>query len=161
MIEGQLSEFRFILDVHLGKLAKLLRLFGFDTICNPDFDDMDIIRFSESDSRIILTRDKGLLRNSKISYGLRILSQDPDEQLREVFRGFALKDHINPFIRCMECNALVEKVMREEIEDRVLQGTLKFYSVFKKCPGCGRIYWEGSHYERMKKYVDSLIKDVN
>jgi uncharacterized protein len=161
MIKSQISDFRFILDVHLGKLAKLLRLFGFDTICNPDFDDMDIIRFSVSDSRMILTRDKELLMNSRIAEGLRILSQDPDEQLREVFRGLALKGHINPFIRCMECNTLVEKVMKEDIADKVLPATLKFYFEFKKCPGCGNIYWEGSHYERMKKYIDSVIKDVN
>jgi len=161
MIEKPSSDIKFILDVHLGKLAKSLRLFGFDAFCDTNFDDIEIIRFSLSDKRIILTRDKDLLIRKDVIDGYRILSQKPDEQLKEVFRWFDLKSRINPFTRCMECNGLLEEVLKEEIINRLFPKTREYYYCFKRCTVCNRIYWEGSHYERMRKYIDSLIKDVN
>jgi uncharacterized protein len=161
MTEKLPSEIRFILDVHLGKLAKSLRLFGFDAFYDTDFDDIDIIRFSLSDKRIILTRDKELLKSRDAAPGFRILSQKPDEQLTEVFRRFGLKSQVKPFTRCTECNSLLEDVPKEKIIHRLYPKTCEYYFSFKKCPGCDRIYWEGSHYERMRKYIDSVIKDVN
>lgn len=161
MCEPQMSDIKFILDVHLGKLAKFLRLFGFDASCDTDLNDLEIIRFSLSESRIILTRDKDLLLSKDVINGYRILSQKPDEQLKEVFRKYDLANHINPFTRCTICNGLLEEVPKEEIIHRLFPGTSEFYSEFKMCEQCSRIYWEGSHYERMRKYIDSVIKDVN
>jgi uncharacterized protein len=161
MTEDPLSGIRFILDVHLGKLAKRLRLFGFDAFLNPDFNDNEIITFSLTEKRIILTRDKELLASSKIADGYRVLSQYPEEQLREVFIRYDLKSRIRPFIRCMECNSLLEGAGKEDIADLLYPKAREYYLNFKKCPGCGRIYWEGSHYKRMSKYIDSVIKDVN
>jgi uncharacterized protein len=161
MNEKPLSDIRFILDVHLGKLAKYLRLFGFDTFCDTNFNDYEIISFSLSDNRTILTRDKDLLLRKEVTDGYRIISQKPEEQLKEVFRRFDLKSRINPFTRCMECNGLLEDVMKEEIVHRLYHKTREYYYDFKRCPVCDRIYWEGSHYERMRKNIDSLIKDVN
>jgi uncharacterized protein with PIN domain len=161
MGEDPITDPRFILDVHLGRLARFLRLLGFDAYWENDLDDYEIIRCSVNDRRIILTRDKGLLANSQAINGYRILSQKPDEQLMEVFIRFDLKGHTQPFSRCMECNGLLDPVNKEEISDFLLPGTREYYSDFKKCSGCGRIYWEGSHYERMRKYIDSVIKGVN
>jgi uncharacterized protein with PIN domain len=161
MNEKPIDEFRFILDVHLGKLAKSLRLFGFDAFIDLSFNDSEIIRYSLSDNRIILTRDKELLMRKNINYGYRILSQKPGEQLKEVFRHFDLKFRINPFTRCMECNGLLQKVPKEEIINRLFTKTIEHFTDFKKCTLCDRIYWEGSHYERMRKFVFSVIKDVN
>jgi uncharacterized protein len=155
------TEIRFILDVHLGKLAKSLRLFGFDAYCDKNLDDSEIITFSLSEKRTILTRDKELLKNRNVVDGFRIISQKPDEQLKEVFRHYDLKDRINPFTRCTECNGMLEVVSKEDIASRLFPKTLAYYSSFKRCPDCNRIYWEGSHYERMRKYIDSVIKDVN
>lgn len=161
MSEKPLSDIRFILDVHLGKLAKSLRLLGFDAFCDTSFDDSKIIRLSLSDRRIILTRDKELLSRKDVIDGYRIISQKPDEQLKEVFRRFDLKNQINPFTRCMECNGLLDDVMKAEIIHRLHPKTREYYGNFKRCQVCDRIYWEGSHYDRMRKYIDSLIKDVN
>jgi uncharacterized protein with PIN domain len=161
MMREPSSEIRFILDVHLGKLAKSLRLFGFDAYCDKNLDDREIIRFSLSDKRIILTRDKELLRSRDVVDGFRIISQKPEEQLKEVFRNYDLKSRINPFTRCTECNGMLEEVRKEDVVSRVFPKTLEYYSSFKRCIVCDRIYWEGSHYERMRKYIDSVIKDVN
>lgn len=156
-----MDRIKFTLDVHLGKLAKLLRLCGFDSYFDRDYDDQEIIRFSESANRIILTRDKQLLKSRDVTAGYCVRSQDPDEQLREVLQHFDLKDKVNPFSRCMECNSLLENVLKEKITEYLLPGTKVYYQNFKKCPGCARIYWEGSHYERMRKYITSVIKTVN
>jgi uncharacterized protein len=161
MSEKPMSNIKFILDVHLGKLARSLRLFGFDAYCDLNLNDNEIIRYSLSDRRIILTRDKQLLLRKDAIDGLRIISQYPDEQLKEVLRKFDLKRRINPFIRCMECNGSLEDVTKEEIINRLFPMTREHYFNFKKCTVCDRIYWEGSHYERMRKYIDSVIKDVN
>jgi len=161
MIETPLSDIKFILDVHLGKLAKLLRLLGFDTYLDPGFDDGEIVRFSKSDKRIILTRDKALLIRKDVREGYRIISQEPGEQLKEVLGRFELKNHIKPFTRCTECNGLLAEVQKEEIVHRLFPRTIEYYSCFKKCTVCDRIYWEGSHYERMRKYIDLIINDVN
>jgi uncharacterized protein len=161
MREKPLSDIKFILDVHLGKLARSLRLFGFDAFCDLNYNDNEIIKYSLSDKRIILTRDKELLLRKDVIDGFRILSQNPDEQLKQVLRRFDLKSRINPFIRCMECNGSLEEVTKEDIINRLFPKTREYYFNFKKCKVCDRIYWEGSHYERMRKYIDSVIKDVN
>jgi uncharacterized protein with PIN domain len=161
MSEKPLSDIKFILDVHLGKLAKSLRLFGFDAFCDTNYNDSEIIRFSLFDNRTILTRDKELLIRKDVINGYRILSQKPDEQLKEVLSKFDLKSRINPFTRCTECNGILETVPKEEIIHRLFPKTREFYHNFKKCTVCDRIYWDGSHYERMRLYIDSVIKDVN
>jgi uncharacterized protein len=161
MKANPLLNIKFTLDVHLGKLAKSLRLCGFDAYYDTNYSDEEIIRFSLSDDRIILTRDKELLKSKDVTRGYRIRSQYVDEQLREVFLRFDLHNKVKPFSRCMECNGLLEEVRKEEIIDRLSPKTSEFYQNFKKCSGCDKIYWEGSHYERMKKYIDSLIKNVN
>jgi hypothetical protein len=161
MSKNPFPDIKFILDVHLGKLARSLRLFGFDAYCDPNFNDNEIISYAGAYKRIILTRDKELLSRKEVIDGFRVLSQDPDEQLKEVIRRFDLISRVNPFIRCMECNGPLEEVTKEEIIDRLFPKTREFYSNFKRCTVCARIYWEGSHYERMRKYVDSVIKDVN
>jgi uncharacterized protein len=156
-----LRDMKFILDVHLGKLAKYLRLCGFDTSYQADYSDQEIISHSLSDKRIILTRGVNLLKNKQVTHGYWIRSQHLNEQLIEVFRRFDLKNQIRPFSLCMECNGLLADVSKMEILDRLFPKTGLYYMKFKKCPDCDRIYWEGSHYEKMKKYVDSIIKNVN
>jgi uncharacterized protein len=159
--EKPLRDLKFILDVHLGKLAKYLRLCGYDCCYRTDYNDQEIISLSLEDKRIILTRDVGLLKNRLVTHGYRIRSPHLNEQLKEVFHRFDLKKQIRPFSRCMECNGLLTDISKEDILKRLLPGTLEYYENFKKCTCCDRIYWEGSHYERMRKYIDCIIKDVN
>lgn len=147
---------RFILDVHLGKLAKYLRLYGFDSVYRNDLDDGEIISLAESEKRIILTRDKELLKNSRITRGYWLRSQKSNEQLKEVLLRFDLIHAVNPFKRCMECNSLLKTVSKESIMSKLEPGTKKCYNEFRQCTGCSRIYWKGSHYDRMMRFIQGF-----
>lgn len=148
--------FRFIADVHLGKLARYLRLCGFDTLFSNNYADPEIMDLSNSDKRIILTCDKLLLENKKALNGFLVKSQKPEDQLKEVFTGLRLKDSVRPFTRCMECNSLLEEVEKETIIELLEPRTREFYDNFSICSSCNHIYWEGSHYEKMKRFIEKL-----
>lgn len=151
-----LRETRFSLDVHLGKLLKYLRLLGFDAILDKDLDDKEIIEKAVQENRIILTRDKLLLRNKLVTHGYWIRSTSPQLQTVEVVRKFDLRGMMKPFTRCLECNSILEPVEKEEIEDKIPPRTRMFYNDFRICHGCDRIYWEGSHYQRMIGFVNRI-----
>ena len=153
-----LRDLKFISDVHLGKLSKYLRLCGFDTYYHVCCNDQEIINLAVSNKRIILTRDRELLKNKQVTHGYWIRSQHLDEQLEEVFLRFDLKNQILLFSRCMECNGILTDVSKENILYRLLPRTRQYYQKFKKCPDCDRIYWDGPHYERMKGYIENIIK---
>jgi len=154
-----LREVKFILDAHLGRLAKYLRLCGFDTLFNGNYTDPEIVDIAEKEKRIILTRDRGILKNKRVTHGYWIRSQKHDEQLKEVLTRFDLKGQVRLFTRCIRCNTLLEEVRKEDITDRLQEKTKRYYSEFKRCPGCDRIYWEGSHYENMTKCITKIITD--
>jgi uncharacterized protein with PIN domain len=156
--ERPLRDPKFIADVHLGKLASYLRLFGFDTYFSTDSKDRDIINISLSDKRIILTRDRELLKNKRVTHGYWIRSVYPDAQIKDVLLRFDLKNKLAPFTRCMECNGLLEDVSKKEILNRLLPKTRQYYRKFKRCRQCNRIYWNGSHYRRMKERIKMLKK---
>jgi len=120
----------FILDVHLGKLAKKLRLLGFDTIYSNTYSDMEIVQRALDENRIILTRDRGLLKIKNVIHGYWIRSQNPDIQIEEIIKGFNLYPWIKPFFRCMECNGVIRKVQKEKIIDRLQYRTKKYYNDF-------------------------------
>jgi uncharacterized protein with PIN domain len=147
---------KFILDVHLGRLSKYLRLCGFDTFFDAGLNDSEIIDLSLKEHRIILTRDRGLLKNKLVTHGCWIRSTNPVRQVKEVLQRFDLRNALHPFIRCMECNGMLVDVPKEEILDKLPPRTKDYYTEFKKCTGCGKIYWEGSHYERMKQFLISF-----
>ena len=147
---------KFIADVHLGKLARKLRLLGFDTYFESNLDDNEIIRMSLAESRIVLSRDKELINNSRITQGYRILSSDPREQIREVMIRFDLQNNLNPFSRCIDCNGMIENVSKESVNEYLPPKTRQYFDEFFRCHDCGKIYWEGSHYENMKKQIQNL-----
>ncbi len=158
--EKPLRDLKFILDIHLGKLTKYLRLFGFNTYYLKDYNDHEIINIALSDKRIILTRDVDLLKNKKVIHGYWIRSQFPDEQLKEVILRFDLKNQSHPFTRCMECNGILEEVSKSEILHLIMPLTRRYYRKFFRCPDCERIYWQGSHFKRMNTYVKDLMKSI-
>ena len=158
--EMPLRETKFILDVHLGRLAKYLRLCGFDTTFSNLYDDREIIDTAASEKRIILTRDKQLLKDKRVTHGYWIRSQNHNEQLREVFVRFDLKDRLALFSRCIRCNTILEEVSKEKIKARLQADTSRYFSKFMRCPDCDRIFWEGSHYDNMKVIIDDTLRKL-
>ncbi|MBE0639447.1 MAG: Mut7-C ubiquitin/RNAse domain-containing protein [Bacteroidales bacterium] len=156
-----LRETRFVLDVHLGKLCKYLRMLGFDTYYRNDLDDDEIVKISITENRIILTRDIGILKNGQVTHGYWVRSQDSKKQLWEVIRRFDLQNELRPFYRCIVCNGLIDEVAKSDIEHQLRENTKAFFSHFYQCQTCGKIYWEGSHYENMQEFVDNVISGKN
>lgn len=153
-----LRKYAFILDVHLGKLARMLRMLGFDTVYEIDYDDPEIIRRALSEHRIIITRDRLLLHSKVVIHGYCVRSTDSEEQLYEVFDRFDLYSHIQPFYRCMVCNCKVRSVEKSEILHLLEPKTIIYYDEFYKCDGCKRIYWKGSHHGRLKDKLEKIIQ---
>ncbi len=154
--EKPLREAKFVLDVHLGRLAKYLRMFGFDTLYDNSYSDSEIVNISAEGKRIILTRDTGLLKNKKVKRGYWIRSQYPKEQLKEVMLRFDLFSNIKPFCLCMECNGNIEEVKKELIIDNLQPKTKEYYDEFYRCISCEKIYWKGTHYESMIKLIKNI-----
>lgn len=153
-----LREVRFILDVHLGKLARYLRICGFDTLYRNDYADPEIVRLSLSEHRAILTRDIGILRTGSVTHGYWIRSQHIEEQLREVLWRFDLKDRVRLFTRCAVCNGALEDVPKREVEESLPPLVRLVYDEFRRCSGCGRVYWRGSHADRVEALVERALR---
>ena len=147
---------RFVADTHLGKLARHLRMAGFDTLWGNDWDDDRIVACSLAQRRTILTRDKGMLRRAEVERGYFVRAIHADVQLAEVLRALQLEGRLQPFSRCRECNTPLEDVALEAVLERVPPKVRALYQRFRRCPGCERIYWEGTHFARMKTLVDRL-----
>jgi uncharacterized protein with PIN domain len=157
--EEPLREPRFVLDVHLGKLARLLRLLGFDALYRSDYDDPEIVRLSVEQRRVVLTRDRQLLHARVITHGYCLRSTDPEEQLAEVIRRFDLRQRVAPFSRCLSCNEVLEPVAKEEVLDRLEPRTRRDHDTFVRCPACERIFWPGSHHRRLSAVVERFRGD--
>jgi len=151
-----LRETKFILDVHLGTLAKYLRLLGFDTLYRNNFEDAEIIDLSVSEQRIILTRDLLILKNGKVTHGYFVRETNPMKQLMEIVRRFDLKDQFKPFTLCLGCNGRILKVDKISIEKKLKPNTRKAFQEFYQCRSCLKVYWKGSHYEKMMRVVEGL-----
>lgn len=141
---------RFVADVHLGKLARRLRLLGFDTLYARDFTDAVLVDISARERRILLTRDVGLLKHSRVARGHWLRSTDPEEQLREVIEAFSLQRDTAPFTRCTMCNGALRKIDRAAAAGRVPPRVYARRRRFDQCAGCGRIYWRGTHFARLE-----------
>jgi len=152
-----LRSIRFVLDVHLGKLARYLRLCGFDTLYSNHYEDRTIVRISVGEQRIILTRDVGLLKYAQVSHGYWLRSDQPEEQLREIIQRFDLKQHIRLFSRCLECNGKIKEVSREDVMEQLEEETKKYYEVVYQCESCQKIYWKGTHYNDMLRQIGRIL----
>lgn len=152
---------KFILDNHLGKLTVYLRLLGIDACYNHNFEDADIARIAAEQNRIVLTRDRGLLKRKVVQSGYCVRGDDPITQLAEVVQKFNLSPHLKPFSRCPRCNGLLEKVDKQTILDQLLPLTRLYYNDFSRCSQCKQIYWKGSHYDRIKPIIQrfAVIND--
>jgi uncharacterized protein with PIN domain len=148
-----LRETRFVLDGHLGTLTRRLRLLGFDCRYRRDAADDELVELSLSERRIVLTRDRFLLRRKAVTHGYLLRSDRPDEQTREVMQRFQLAESMDPFSRCPACNGVLQAVAKSDIEHRLPPGTRRTYDDFRTCPDCGRDYWRGAHHRRLARLV--------
>jgi uncharacterized protein with PIN domain len=148
---------KFILDVHLGTLARYLRMIGFDTLYKNDYNDNEIAEISLNERRTILTRDKGILKRSEVTHGYWVRNQVPELQLKEVAERFSLKNQIREFERCLECNTGLEKIDKDKISDRLPLKVRQKQTVFWYCKNCNKIYWQGTHSEKMREIINRLL----
>lgn len=153
-----LREPKFVLDVHLGKLARRLRLLGFDTLYSNLYSDNELVQISQHENRIILTRDINLLKNKAITHGYWIRNILVQEQLQEVVVRFELKSKISPFTRCLECNGLILGKSRHDIQDqKALHDMTEIPDTLYECQQCHKIYWMGSHFDRLQAIVKKFM----
>lgn len=150
----------FVLDIHLGKLASSLRLLGFDTLYQNNYHDPELAEISSTQNRILLTRDKGLLMRSVVTYGYYVRNTDPQQQIVEVLRRFDLFDLVSPFQRCLRCNGILQPVDKQVVIDQLPDTVVLYTDEFHRCQKCAQIYWKGSHYERLQRFIDGLL-DLN
>lgn len=148
---------RFVLDVHLGKLASSLRMLGFDTLYRNYCDDVELAEISATQNRILLTRDRGLLMRSIVLYGYYVRQTNSDRQIAEILRRFDLLGQVHPFCRCLRCNGLLEPVDKESIVDQIPPQTQQHINEFHRCQDCLQIYWRGAHYQRMQQFITELL----
>ncbi|MBC7690693.1 MAG: twitching motility protein PilT [Methylotenera sp.] len=154
---GLMGELRLVLDGHLGRLAAYLRLLGIDTHWHQHADDPDLAEISARENRILLTRDIGLLKRTRVVHGRWVRATDPKLQVTEVFEHFALlRQQVRPFTRCLSCNGLLTEVPKKSIEHLLLPQTRVHYEEFFQCQSCRRVYWKGPHFEKMQELISSL-----
>jgi uncharacterized protein len=147
----------FILDQHLGRLAAFLRMIGFDTLYFNECPDDQLAQISHTQMRILLTRDIGLLKRSLVTYGYYVRETNREKQLAEIARRFHLSDSIAPFKHCLKCNGLLHRVAKEAVMNQLQPGTAQYYDEFYCCDSCGKIYWPGSHYEKMQGLIGQVM----
>lgn len=140
---------KFIADVMLGKLAKRLRLIGFDVLYNRTIEDNEIIRLSLAQHRVILTRDTALAERPLASNHVFVKSDDVNRQLEQVLSRFPPDESTRPLTRCSECNTVLSPLPKEAAKDLVPDYVLKTQKEFLHCTGCGRVYWTGTHVRKM------------
>ena len=148
---------KFILDAHLGKLAKYLRMFGFNTLYKNDYSDNAIREIAKQESRIILTRDRDLLNSKDVTHGYYVRAIHPKEQLTEIIDKFDLYSQVNPFSRCLNCNNPLAEVDKNDIRDEIDADTWRIFNDFYRCSDCSKIYWKGSHYEHMNEFISQNL----
>jgi len=151
-----LREPKFVLDVQLGRLAAYLRMLGFDAEYRSCASHAELVRTAADEKRILLTRDRGLLKHAAVTHGYWLRETDSRLQAAEVVQRFDLARLIHPFTRCMACNEPLRGASTAEIRNRVPARIAESHQEFRECPGCRRVYWQGSHYERMRRWIEEL-----
>ncbi len=154
--EHPLRVTRFVADAHLGGLAHLLRMAGFDTLYENDFADRDIAEISAREGRIVLTRDRELLKRREVTHGCYVRALKSEHQFREIFDRLDLARSARPFILCLHCNAPLRPLEPALARPRVPPKVRERYARFTTCDVCGRVFWEGSHYQHMVQVLASV-----
>jgi len=164
LLPEKLEPPRFICDVHLWKLTRRLRLLGFDTRFNPQWEDPELAEICHRDHLILLSRDRGLLKRNKVQQGLLIRNTNPEKQVEEVLKRLGIADKADPFSRCLMCNSILQKVGASgELFERLIEPhtppkILEWCKEFHHCPSCERIFWKGSHYKKLNRMIEKYIE---
>jgi uncharacterized protein with PIN domain len=152
---------RFIVDINVGKLARWLRMIGYDTQLFDHRDDNRLIHIAMTENRVILTRDTQMMKRRVITTSVLkavfISSDNPHKQIHQVIKELGLKSNFNPFSLCLECNQPLVKINREDVKDRVPPYVYQTQPHYVECPKCHRIYWQGTHWQAMARKLESLI----
>jgi len=148
---------KFVIDSHVGKLARHMRLLGFDSVYKRNFPDAHIVQTAIKEKRIVLTRDIGLLKNKRVQHGYWLRTTDPQRQIIEVLKFFRIFSKIKPFKLCLECNGNIKRITKSRVLRKLPPKVKKYYSQFYVCKGCHKIYWKGSHYEVLLKLVNRIV----
>jgi hypothetical protein len=155
-----LRRLRFVLDVHLGKLAHHLRMLGFDTLYRNDYTRDLLVTIAKGEDRILLSKSRFLFDRNVIEAGYCVKSSDPREQLTEVLHRFDLWRSAHPFLRCLQCNTVLHPARKDNVKDRLPEKVREFYSDFNTCPSCGKIYWMGTHFEKMMEFTRRVYAEA-
>jgi len=151
-----------MVDTNVGKLAKWLRMMGYDTSFFQAGDDAEMIAVALQEGRIIITRDSHILKRGVVTSGwlkaILVSSDEPEQQMRQVVSGLALGRHIEPFTLCLECNQLLETRRRDELKERIPHYVFRTQRKFQECPACHRVYWRGTHWAAMNRKLEALSK---
>ncbi|HKX41577.1 MAG TPA: Mut7-C RNAse domain-containing protein, partial [Burkholderiaceae bacterium] len=155
--EHALRETRFIADAHLGGLAHLLRMTGFDTLYDNHYQDDEIERIAVEQGRIVLTRDRELLKRRGITHGCYVRALSSERQLHELFDRLDLARSARPFTRCLSCNGALRAIDKAQVESQLPPGVRERHERFVACDGCSRVFWEGTHWRRMREQIGALL----
>jgi uncharacterized protein len=155
----QLASARFVLDVHLGTLARRLRLVGVDAAYANDADDDALIEQANADRRVLLTQDRGLLCRRALWLGAYVRGARPDDQFRDVLDRF--RPPLAPWTRCPACNGPLSPAAKAAVAPALPPGTRRTYQTFSRCRSCGRVYWHGAHSKRLEQIIDSAVRAVS
>ena len=147
---------RFLVDRNAGRLAKLLRMAGLDAELVRDLPPGETAALAADTGRILLSRDREVLKRCQVIHGRLIRAEEPEDQLDEIITLYGLAPVLRPWSRCMVCNTPLRPVAREKILHRLQPLTRRYYRDFSLCGGCGRIYWRGSHYRRMRETLERI-----
>ena len=154
---------RFLVDINVARLASLLRMAGFDTVSVSEAEEVtskrEIALFSARSGRILLSRDKELLKHREVTFGRLVRNQESTAQLYEIVDFYGLQSGLAPFSRCLRCNGLLQVVDKERVMDRLEPLTKKYYYNFRQCGSCSQVYWKGSHHERMIALLEPIMAD--
>jgi uncharacterized protein with PIN domain/sulfur carrier protein ThiS len=157
--ERPLRATRFVADAHLGGLAHLLRMLGFDTLYDNAYADAEVERLVAAEHRIALTRDRDLLKRRGVTHGVYVRALRSVEQLREVAERLDLARSARPFSRCLHCNGTLVPAAKSEVLPRLPPRVAASFDRFSACPDCGRVFWEGSHWRRMNALVAEILAE--
>ncbi|MEW5694112.1 MAG: Mut7-C RNAse domain-containing protein [Candidatus Hydrogenedentota bacterium] len=155
-----MSEIKFIVDAMMGRTARLLRVIGIDTLFYPEIDDARLLAIAKKENRIIITRDTAFLIRKNLPPYYYVKANETKDQFKEIVKYFNIKfQKDNIFTRCIVCNGSIDTINKDRIKDKVPEYTYQTIDIFYKCNGCGKIYWQGSHYSKAIDFIEGLFNE--
>ena len=155
---------KFIVDTNVGRLARWLRMMGYDTLFINDIDDRQLVAIGLKEKRVVLTRDTQIMQRRVVTSGklkaLLVRGDDTKDQLRQVVKAMNLDCEQRQFTLCLECNQPLVRRRKEEVKDLVPPYVFQTQSRYVECPSCHRIYWRGTHWQRMKRELETLMEEA-